>query len=166
MRPGTWCSESWSDAVTDWTQSGTDDIVKTLGSSQTKRYWKVTVSSITNPMAGEIIMGLAYEFDILARPDPVAGDLSNVAWTRSIGGQERGIQIGGKRRLRTYGVSLNSSELSSFRQIVEDIEDYSKHFLFKDADGEWFLARFEVPPQEIYYNISETRLHLRVMEAL
>ena len=40
-----------NDAVTDWTQGDNNQIIKTLGSDLTKRYWRVTVTSMANPQA-------------------------------------------------------------------------------------------------------------------
>lgn len=136
---------AWTPAATGWTQSGNDPIIKTC-SALTHRYWRVTVTSMTNPTCAEIIMSEGFTFDVQAAPHPGRGFQDNVSWIRSIGGQERSIKLGDERRLRRYGFKLSSSELTSFLSMVDPLDEFSKPFLLMDHDSNYFLARFNTIP--------------------
>lgn len=132
----------WTPAVTGWTQDGNDPIVKTLSAAATHRYWRVTVTSMDNPMCGEILMSLGRSFQVLGKPRPVEQPKGNVKWQESIGGLERSIKLGPERRGWNYELRFNSSTiLTSFKAAMEDLDDLSKPFLLYALNGEYFLAR-------------------------
>jgi hypothetical protein len=135
----------WSNAVTGWTQSGDDDIVKELSSSVSARYWRLTVDG-ADLECGEIIMGLAQEFRIQVNPTPRHSDLSNVVWSPSVSGQERSVKLGEKRPVWTYLVRIDSTDLTTLQTILDDLDDYSLPLLLCDKEGDWALARLQSVP--------------------
>lgn len=152
----------WNDAVTDWTQSGSGDIVKTLTSSQSARYWRVTIDG-ADLECGEIVMGLADEFNVQTRPVPRHTKLINVVWSKSVSGQERGIKMGDARRVRTYTLRLDSTDLASFQTIIDDnLNQMSRPMLMRDKDENWFLARFDSVPSLEYLLQDNTRTEIDV----
>jgi len=139
---------SWSDATTDWSQSGNSQIIKTLGSSQTKQYWRVTVASMQNPRCCEIFMSYGYEFDVRVQPRSERTEIDNVSWRRTVGGLERSTKFGDTRRVRSYGLQLDSTDLTSFRAAMDDLDEYSKPFFIKDDEGDYFMCRLSSVPVE------------------
>jgi hypothetical protein len=155
-----------NDAVTDWAQSGYGDIIKTLGSAQNKRYWRVTLSSITNPMCAEIYMSKGYAFNIQADPSPGHGFDSNVLWSMSVGGEERSILLGEDKRRRNYFLKLGSTDLASFVEAIGYLNHWSYPFFFKDKDGSYFMARFDTLPMLDYSNKNYTGIDISIIEVL
>jgi hypothetical protein len=142
---------SWSDAVTGWTQGGNDPIVKIFPDSDlSHRYWKVTITSLANAVCGEIFMGYGYTFPIMDKPIPAHGYLDNVQWSRSVGGQERGIKRGESRERRAYTLRLESADLANFLLAVDDLDGFSLPFLIKDKDDNYYLMRFDRIPSRGY----------------
>lgn len=156
---------AWSDAVTDWTQSGFDTILKELAAA-THRYWKVTLTSMTNPQCAEIWMGEAYEFNIKAAPDPVKRHIDHVVWTMSLGGQERSVKLDDHRRGFNYTLRLGTSDFANFEQVVTDLDGFSKPFLFKDKDDNWMIARFEAVPTYDYIQDDLIEISTTIIEML
>lgn len=156
---------AWSDAVTSWTQDGAGYIAKTL-TSQSSRYWKLTIADVDDPQAGEILIGSGDSFGILKSPAPQHNYLDNVVWSQSIGGAERSIKQGDERRSRAYAVALSSADLSTFQTLLGRLNGFSKPFLFKDKDDVYFLGRFEPPPGESYFNNNRTLIDVNVIEML
>jgi len=154
-----------NDAVTDWTQSGYSDIVKTL-TALTKRYWRVTVSSIINPMCAEICMSKGYEFGVQAKLAPRHGFAPNVQWSRSIGGQESSVKLGEDKRSRRYILRLDSSGLADFETVIGYLNGWAYPFLFKDKDGNYFMARFSESPNYKYFNKNYTEIDVSIIEML
>ena len=154
----------WYDAVTDWTQSGNADIVKTLGSPATHRYWRVTVSSMTNPLCGEIWMSEGYSFDIARKPDPFHSYRDNVRWSESIGGQVRSIKFGESGSEWSY--SLRLSSLTDIDSIVSDLDGFSLPFFFKDKDSNYSMGRFFPLPAKDFFDNTYSQVDVHIIEML
>lgn len=144
----------WTDAVTDWAQSGNGQIIKTISSAITHRYWRVTVSSLTNPQCTEIHMSLGYSFRIMRNPNPTENDIDNVQWNQLVGGASRSTKTGNVRRYRKYSFSLSASELTDIKSFETLLDEYSKPFYVYDHDGNYWLARFDGIP--IYGHVLKT----------
>lgn len=155
-----------NDAVTDWTQADNEQIVKTLSPAMNKRYWRVTVTSMTNPLCGEIFMGAGRTFEVKAKPSPVRFERDNVQWNRTIGGLERSTKFGPVRRGWEYHFYLDSTDLASFQAAMDDLDDYLKPFYLKDHTGTYMLVRLLAEPEEDYSNPNYTRVMIRVIEML
>lgn len=140
---------TWTAAVTGWTQSGNGQIVKTMSSSQTKRYWRVTVSSMTDPKCSEIYMTLARSFPIKADPPPEWVDVPAVQWNKTFGGTERSTRFGEDKKKGLYTLRhLDSTAKTSFRAAMNDLNGYSKPFYIKDHESNYRFVRFlEEPPE-------------------
>lgn len=163
---GAWAGEE-IDAVTDWTQGDNLQIIKIMGSAETKRYWRLTGASMTDPQCSEIFMGLAFKFDLQAEPAPLVADLDNVTWRRSIGGLERSTKFGDKRKERRYDLFLlNASELLSFRTAMENLDEYSKPFYIKDHEGNYWFARLTAIPREVWDNPIASHVSVSIIEML
>lgn len=156
-----------NDMVTGWTQSGNDQIIKTAA-AQNKRYWRVTVTSLTDPIASELFMSKAYWFEAQAAPTPQLITERNVRYQRSMGYIERGVKQGPVRRRRNYNLFLDSSDLADFRTVLEYLDDLSKPFYFRDHDSNYFMARFDgMEITEDYdHNYGLTRIRLELVEVL
>lgn len=138
----------WTNAVDQWSQSDNYQAVKTLGSSLTKQYWRVVVSSMLNPRCTEVYMSLGYDFDVRVDPLPMPerSHVDNVEWRRTVGGLERSQKWGDARRYRKYCLVLNASDLVNFRAAMADLDEYSKPFFIKDDEDAYFMVRLlEVP---------------------
>ena len=98
----------WTDAVTDWNQGDNAQIIKTLSTALEKRYWKVTVTSMTNPKCSEVYMSLGYSFSLKLNPSPMKTEIDNVRRARSIGGLTRSTKFGEVRKSRTYSFLLSA----------------------------------------------------------
>lgn len=142
-------SSSINDAVTDWTQGDNNQIIKTLSTALTKRYWRTTLSSMENPKCSEIFMSYGYEFKVRFDSPPRLSDLSNTQWNQTVGGLERSTKLGDNRRVRNYSILLDtSSELDNFRAAMDYLDDYSKPFYIKDHESDYWMCRFQGTPQE------------------
>ncbi len=154
-----------NDAVTDWNQSGNGQIIKTL-SELTKRYWRVTLSSMANPQCSEIFVSKGYSFNALRENPPAGRDISNVRWNRTVGGIERSTKFGDKRKSRNYTFWLSASEWTDWETVISYLNDYAKPFYFMDHKGSYFMAKFaEEPIYNFDHNIY-TRVTVRIIEQL
>jgi len=158
--------ESWSNAVDSWSQDGNDDITKTLTAANHK-HWRLTVAKPPNPiMCGEIIMSGMYSFNVQAGPSPVHSYMDNVTWSRSVGGQERGIKLGDKGKAVAYTLRINASDLTNLQSVFTDLDGFSRPMLIKDKDDNYRLARFEPPPGEVYFHNDYTDINVTIQEML
>ena len=130
----------WTDAVTDWTQGDNLQIVKTMGTELTKRYWRMTLSSMANPKCAEIFMSLGYSFSILHSPGPVGSKTSNVQWNRTVGGSERSTKFGNRRRRRAYQISLTAANLAILRTVLDFLDEMSKPFYIRDHEDNYIFC--------------------------
>lgn len=160
---GAWAGEE-VDAVTDWTQSGNSQIIKTMVASQTKDYWRVTLTSMTNPRCAEIWMGLGYTFDVMVNPSGVRE--SNTQWNRTIGGDERGTKFGDLKRRRSYTLFLSAANLTSFRAALDYTDHFSKPFYIRDHEDDYYLCRLIGDPPEDFDNPTHTHVGLSIVEVL
>lgn len=136
-----------NDAVTDWTQADNEQIIQSLVIPITAQYWRVTVSSITNPKCGEVVMSLGEAFEV-GNSTPKFDYRDNVRWNKTVGNIERSTKFGNKRKLRTYTLILNPSDLIRFREGMNSLDEYSKSFIIKDTDGDYWFCRLEFVPKE------------------
>lgn len=165
-----WSTDNFSadinDAVVDWTQGDNNQIIKTLTWDADKRYWRVTVSSIANPKCSEIFMSYGYEFSALADPSPIAREVDNVQWNRTVGGLERSTKFGDEKKVRIYTLFLSATELTNFRAAMDDLDGYSKPFYIKDHEDDYWLCRLQEIPQENFTHKDYTHVTLSVIEML
>lgn len=155
-----------NDAVTDWTQSGSALIVKTMGTAQTKRYWRVTLSSMENPQCGEIYMSKGYAFEVLASPAPALKDVANVSWQLTVGGVDRATKWGQSRRSARYELFLSAAELTSFKTATALLDHYSRPFYLTDHEGATWLARLLGEPLRVHDHKTHTHVSVEVIEVL
>ena len=156
-----------NDAVTDWAQGDNLQIAKIMSAAQTKRYWRVTLSSMTNPRCSEIFMSYGYELDVHVEPLPILDEKANVVWTKSVGGIERSTRFGAIRRQRQYTLLLGSTDLTNFVAAMDDLNDYASPFYLKDHDGTYIMVRLLNPPaQEPNRKDNYTRIRLNMIEIL
>lgn len=155
------------DAVTDWNQGDNNQIIKTLSSPVTQRYWRVTLASMANPKCGEIFMSYAREFEAMIDPTPDLKRVSNVRWNRTVGGLERSTKAGDVRRARSYSLFLNATDLALFQAAMDELDEYSLPFWIKDHDGNYFPCRITEDIKEDYdHDAARTRIRLNVIEML
>jgi len=136
----------WTDAVTDWTQSGNTQIVKTLAAAVTHRYWRVHVASAVNPRCTEVFMSGGYSFQVRFDSLPEEADTDNVIWNETLGGIERSVKLGDIRKGRKYSFFLYPELLTNWRTAIDYLDENSKPFYIKDHEGNYWLARFKALP--------------------
>lgn len=156
----------WLDAVTDWTQGDNNQIVKVTASTETHRYWRVTLASITNPQCGEIMMSPAYQFDVQYSPNPSGFEQPNVQWNRTVGGIERSTKFGDARRNRTYTMWIDDTDLTNFNTAMNLLDDWSLPFFFKDHDANYYWTRFTQNPIQDWDHNTYTHITLNLIEML
>ena len=159
---------NWTAAVTGWTQGDNNQIIKTVTTALTKRYWKVTVTSMTNPQCSEIFMSYGYEFQVDFISNPLADEIANVKWQQSLGGLERSTKFGEERRARTYNLFLTTDDgtITTFRAAMDDLDGYSKPFYLKDHEGNYWMARLTNVPQESFLTEGHVQMTINVIEML
>lgn len=157
---------SINDAVTDWTQSGNTQIIKTIASPVTARYWRVTLASMTNPQADEIYMSLGYTFEAKREVTPSGRDVANVQWNRTIGGNERSTKFGNARKFRTYTLRLSAAEYTDYLELIGYLDGYSKPFFFKDHQDNYFMAKFEPEPDIGFDHNTYTLVTVSIIEQI
>jgi len=157
---------AWTDAVTDWTQGDNLQIAKAMAASASKRYWQVTVTSMSNPKCSEIFISLGYVFPVQASPNSSQADRANVQWNRTVGGLDRSTKFGVKRRVRNYSLWLSAAEQTSFSAAMVFLDDYSKPFYIKDHAGAYFLCRFIDVPVFDFNHKTHARIDVGIVEVL
>lgn len=156
-----------NNAVTYWTQGDNNQIIKIPSSAITQRYWRVVVSYMTNPKCGETFMSFGREFEAQINPTPDLKRVSNVRWGRTVGGLERSTKMGDVRRRRSYSLFLGATDLTSFRDGMDELDEYSLPFWIKDHDGNYFLCRITEDIKEDYdHDAGRTRIRLNVIEMI
>ena len=156
----------WEAAVVGWTQGDNNQIEKVLTTPLTKRYWRVTLTSMENPQCSEIFMSYGYEFQVDFASNPLLEEIENVQWNQSIGGLERSTRFGDERRKRTYALFLDNTNLVSFRAAMDDLTNYSKPFYLKDHEGNYFMARLTAVPQESFMTEGHVTMTISMIEML
>ena len=156
----------WDDAVIGWTQGDNNQVIKTLPAALTKRYWRMTVTSMENPQCSEIFMSYGYEFQVDFIQNPIADEIPNVQWNQTVGGSERSTKLGDKRRSRTYAFFLDSTDLTNFRATMDDLDNYSKPFYFKDHESNYWMARLVGVPSESFITEGHVTMTVKFIEML
>lgn len=160
---------TYTDAITQWTQDDNSQIVKTLDSIITERYWQVLVNSaVLNPYCGEIYMSRGYEFNVDVNSPPQIYDMSNVQWNRSIGGMERSTVYGEEIRGRVYTLNLEGdTQLDNFRTCMAYLDNYGKPLYIMDHDGDYWIAKIATNKiEEQWISDNLTRVELSLSEIL
>uniref|UniRef100_A0A6M3IXV4 Tail protein n=1 Tax=viral metagenome TaxID=1070528 RepID=A0A6M3IXV4_9ZZZZ len=156
----------WIAAAVGWTQGDNEQIEKVLAAELTKRYWRVTLTSMANPQCSEIFMSYGYEFQADFVQNPTFEDVPNVQWNMTVGGLERSTMFGNKRRTRTYALFLDTTDLASFRAAMVDLDNYSKPFYLKDHEGSYFMARLVDIPRESFMTEGHVTMTVNFIEML
>jgi len=155
-----------NDAVTGWSQADNEPIIKTIGSSLTKQYWRITLTSMENPQCSEIFMSCGHEFDIMAAPGARAVNVTNVRWQRTVGGTERSTKLGNRRRQRTYPLFIDETSLGYLRDALDDLDEGRRPFYIKDHEGEYWTARLIDDPLESWDHRTHKHVTLNIIEIL
>jgi len=134
---------AWNDAVTSWSQGDNNQIIKTLETALTHRYWRVRVIGAVNPMCSEVWISLGYEFRIVYTRLPEGQKQPNVRWRETLGGMERSTKLGARRRIKAYTVPhfQNDYTLASFREAEDYLDEMSKPLYIQDHEGDYYFAR-------------------------
>jgi len=151
--------EAWAVVV-----SGSDPVVRTLAVPIMAKTWRLRVMNIVNPTASEVWMGRGYSFDVLAKPNPVHTEISNANWFQNIGGGAFSVKKGDQKLQVDYNVSIDGAELLAMKEIFIQGDGYSKPFIVKNKDGDYYFMYFPVPPSWNFYNNNETLFDLTMQE--
>ena len=156
----------YTDAVTQFTAT-TADIVKTIDTALTKRYWQMLVSSMTDPQATEICIGLRYTFDVDRVGPPVIGNRPSVQWTDLVDGASRSTKFGPSKKTFQYALMLDSTDLASFVAMFDYLDDFSLPFWFIDHLDDHYLVRFADPSRPVdvgYQQENNTQISINLVE--
>jgi hypothetical protein len=163
---------AWSNLVASWTVDDSTPFYKEQAIASTYRYLRMYGVNLTNPACGEIFMGLAQDYDVLAEPAPSLGRLDNVVWRTTTGGIERPTKQGPARNVYKYGLGLDETDRATLRTQLADLDGYSKPFILIDHLGEMHLVRLTAPPDEVFTNYRNsageyyTRTDIEMVEML
>jgi len=141
---------AWTSAVTDWTQSNNNQIIKVLTTPLTYQYWRLNIDSCVNPQCSEIFMSKGYEFKANFEESPKIRPEDNVVWQDSVGGVEYSVKLGEARDTWEYSVYADLTFKNSLASVVSYIDDYSIPFYIKDHENVYKFARFLSPPEKDY----------------
>lgn len=156
-----------NDAVVDWTQGDNNQIVKVMSSSETKRYWRVTVTSMANPEASELYFSLGYEFTVLNDANPQEVEQSNIARLDTVGGTRSAIKYGDTKDQREYTIVLkDATDLSNFKQVLTDLDGIYKPFLIEDLDDNYVFVELMSDPVIERLHDSKSYVNLSLLEVL
>lgn len=163
---------SWTDGVTDWTQSGSSVILKQLSSPLTRNYWRLYVtgsySEATLPSMGEFYVTKLYTFVSQPKQSSIReGFKSNITRIESEGSGRTDLIINGVHR-KTYEYELpyiSSSEKTQL-ETIRDACMGKKPFFMVDHQGNNVFVEFTedivfTPIRYGYYSAT-----LKLMEAL
>jgi hypothetical protein len=133
---------NWVDAVTDWTQSGNGQIVKTIAAPASHQYWRLYSTGVSSPRAVEVFMGRMLSLPIIWSSNPTLTHEADVQRERTYGGVDHFIRVGPKRRVRTYTVFMDRSlfPIDSYTADIEYLDDFSKPLFFIDHEDACFLV--------------------------
>lgn len=157
---------NWYDAVVGWSQSGNSQIIKTLAAALTKRYWRVTLSSMPSPRCAEMFMSYGYEFQVDFNNPVSVQKKSYVLWQETASGIDRSVKQGDRRRMRSYPLFLDSTTRENLRDALDDLDELSKSFFIKDHEDNYFLCRLLEDPLENFMTEEHTPLLLDIIEQL
>lgn len=150
----------------NWQPADNTQIIKTISSPVTERYWRLYIYSLVNPKCGEIFMSYGRTFEVKTSPSPAYGEQDNVQWNRTVGGLERSTKFGEERRVREYGLFLSASELTEFKAAMDELNSYAMPFYIKDDEGAYFPCRLLSVPEPIGDHKTHKRIQLSVIEML
>jgi hypothetical protein len=156
----------YTDAVTQFSAT-TADIVKTISSAQTQRYWQMLVSSMTDPQATELCIGLRYTFEVDRAGAPTIGRIANVQWADMVDGGSRATKYGPAKKPFQYLLMLDATDLASFVAMDAYFDDYEKPFWFIDHLGDHYLVRFANPQRPfdvVYQQENNTQIAINLIE--
>lgn len=138
----------WTDPVVSWVQSGSGEIKKSMSSSITHRYWRLTISGASvAPQAGEVWMGVirTFTFGVMDgatyRLDDVTVTLQSLyAKTPHF------ISLGDSKYYLKGKVALDNDERTYFDEWFSSWAGY-KPFYFEDHKGNAYFAYFVSKPE-------------------
>lgn len=157
---------NWTDQE-NWTQADSNPIVKTISSAESRKYWRLKVANITNPICGEIIISKGVSFTIMNQPRPQKQPSANVSWNGSIGGLDRSIKNGPKKDGWEYLIRIRSaSDLVVFESAIDNLDEYSKPFILQDMNNNYLMVRLlNEPPIEYDPPLTKT-IDINVIETI
>lgn len=156
----------WSDAVAGWTQADNGQIIKTLGSAISHRYWRITITSMTDPRIGEIWMGERLAVTVLHKPAVSGGYQPNIRRNRTIGGPTRVTKMGESVRAYEYAAALSAAQLTAWESAMADLDDYSRPFYITDHRADTYPALFDPAPAYDFTNKTHTWVSFGIREGL
>jgi hypothetical protein len=154
----------WSPAVAAWTQGDNLQIIKTLAAAATHRYWRVTITSMTDPMIGEVWMGTRLVVTVLANPSPAGGQVPNRQRNRTIGGVTRTTNFGPAVWQFSYAAALSAAQLTAWQAAMDDLDDYCLPFYVTDHQGSTYSALFDPDPALDFSNPTHTWVPFGIKE--
>ena len=114
----------------------------------------------------EIFMSFGHEFPVRFDENPVGRKQTNVVWQETVGGIERSTKYGDRKRIRSYSLFLDATNLALFRSAMDDLDEGASNFYIKDHEGYYWMCRLVNDPRENYLTPGTTPLTVEVIEKL
>ena len=132
---------TYTAAVAPWTQDGNGQIVKEF-TTVTRRYWKFySTGTIVNPRCSEIFFSFGFEIPVASVVSPSTGEQISADWISSVGGVERGIDLGKPKKVFSYVVNLTT--LFDLRACFDYLSNFSYPFYLKDHGGNFHFVKID-----------------------
>jgi len=137
---------TYSDAVTQWVQSGTGLIEKSWNQT-TARYWKFIITAPASiPGMAELFLTGTYEWQRLpARPAGPFEDVFNAESDASANGMERFLIHGNPKRQRVYRMANAGSVQKANILDLNSAWQGAKPFWLEDHEGNWIYGKLRKP---------------------
>lgn len=138
-----------NNAVSQWVQSGSGQIVRVAPAAITDDYWRLYASaapsSTTDLDIAEIFMGGVYNWETVSLlPIPRLDPEHNTEHRVSSGGDDRAIKRGGSKIPRFYTVVADETQRASIEAFNAEWDGY-KFFYLQDHEGTWIFGRLRAP---------------------
>lgn len=135
----------WTDAVTQWVQSGSGLLDK-VWSSLTKRYWRFKITTPASaPQFHELFFGPTFSFAY----DPEFGWVDDVDWNVenrvTSGGQDRFCKYGDEKEVREYILDLLDNTEKANIKALRDACAGTKPLWIYDMTGQWLYMKLDKP---------------------
>jgi hypothetical protein len=166
---------SYSDAVTNWTQTDANIIVKQASAVLNKRYWKLTISGFTSPtMLPQLPELFMTELKTLTAVPTYGLRKINKRFVyrdETPSGKVRFFYKGAPKRYYEYTLPAAKSDDKTILEALEDECGMVKPFYFEDHEGNKMMAELTEPIN--YVPIAKNnagdvlyRIDLKIMESL
>jgi hypothetical protein len=156
----------WFNAVTGWSQSDNEIIVKQASASSTHRYWRVTIADATAASyCAEVFITLLYTFpDMLMPQNPTRLKDRHALRITSYSGIPHYIKQGDSKIGWSGSIMLKTStQITNFESFLAAWDGY-KAFFITDSASEQYLAELIEEPERSYLATEKLLVRMSLRE--